>query len=85
MRYGDAAEAAEAASELEELGYSALWIPDVGGDLFESLERLLVATRHMVVATGILNLWFHTPEEVAHSHAALIESHGWSTAPSGSG
>ena len=33
LRYGDAGQAAEAAAELEELGYTALWIPDVGGDL----------------------------------------------------
>ena len=42
----------------------------------ESLERLLVATKDVVVATGILNLWFHTPEEVSQAHAALVASHG---------
>ena len=30
LRYGDQGESAEAAAELEELGYSALWIPDIG-------------------------------------------------------
>ena len=34
LRYGDAGRAAELATELEGLGYSALWIPDVGGDVF---------------------------------------------------
>jgi hypothetical protein len=31
LRYGNADDAAEAAAELEELGFTALWIPDVGG------------------------------------------------------
>jgi len=30
LRYGDKAQSADAAAELEELGYRALWIPDVG-------------------------------------------------------
>ncbi|MTA64069.1 MAG: hypothetical protein F2518_06970, partial [Actinobacteria bacterium] len=57
LRYGDAAAAAEAAAELESLGYGALWVPDVGGNLFGSLENLLEATSSATIATGILNLW----------------------------
>ena len=41
LRYGDAAEVAEVAAELEELGYSALWVGDIGGDLFGSVAALL--------------------------------------------
>ena len=63
LRYGDPAESAEAAAELESLGYTALWIPDVGGDLFAALENLLGATPTTTVATGILNLWMHEPSE----------------------
>lgn len=44
LRYGDAAEKREAAAELDELGYSALWIPDMGGDVFGALRDLLDAT-----------------------------------------
>jgi probable F420-dependent oxidoreductase len=76
LRYGDSVIAAEAAAELEELGYSALWIPDIGGDVFEAVERLMAATRTTTIATGILNLWMHTPEETAQSHARLIAAHG---------
>jgi probable F420-dependent oxidoreductase len=76
LRYGDAGEAAEAAAELESLGYSALWIPDAGGDLFGSIERLLGATTGITVATGILNLWMHTPEETAEAYAGFTENHG---------
>lgn len=76
LRYGDPAEAAEAAAELEELGYSALWVPDVGGDLFERVERLMAATRTATIATGILNLWMHSADETADTHARLTAAHG---------
>lgn len=76
LRYGDPAESAEAAVELEELGFSALWIPDVGGPVFDAVGRLLAATSRTVIATGILNLWMHSPTEVAASYAALTASHG---------
>jgi alkanesulfonate monooxygenase SsuD/methylene tetrahydromethanopterin reductase-like flavin-dependent oxidoreductase (luciferase family) len=62
LRYGDPTEVSEAAAELDELGYSALWFPDAGGDVFGAVERLLRATRSAVVATGVLNLWMHSPE-----------------------
>jgi probable F420-dependent oxidoreductase len=76
LRYGDEAEAADAASELEELGYTALWIPDVGGDVLGAAGNLLQATGRVTVATGILNLWLHTAEETASGHAALADAHG---------
>ncbi|NJP92915.1 LLM class F420-dependent oxidoreductase [Nonomuraea sp. FMUSA5-5] len=71
LRFGDPGEAADAAAELEELGYSALWFPDGGGPVFEAVTHLLTATRRIVVATGILNLWMHDPAYVAASFASL--------------
>jgi probable F420-dependent oxidoreductase len=76
LRYGDPAEISEAAAELEELGYSGLWIPDIGGDVFGAVELLMKSTKRSVVATGILNLWMHTPEETAGHHARLASTHG---------
>jgi probable F420-dependent oxidoreductase len=76
LRHGDAHETAAAAAELESLGYSALWIPDVGGDVFGAVANLLGATSTATVATGILNLWMHTAEEAAAQHAALTAQHG---------
>ena len=76
LRYGDAGEIGEAAAELDELGYSALWIPDVGGDVFSSVEVLMAATKRALVATGIVNLWMHSPEESAEAHARLTKAHG---------
>jgi probable F420-dependent oxidoreductase len=76
LRYGDAAESAEAAAELEELGFTALWIPDVGGPVLDSVALLLSSTKQTVVATGILNLWMHEPSDVAASYASLTAEHG---------
>lgn len=76
LRYGDPGQAAEAAAELEELGFGTLWIPDVGGAVFESVGQLLSATRRTVIATGILNLWMHTPADVAAAYASLTATHG---------
>jgi probable F420-dependent oxidoreductase len=76
LRYGDVKAAATHATELERLGYTALWIPDVGGDLFGPLASLLAATTTATVATGILNVWMHTPDEAAAQHAALTAEHG---------
>jgi probable F420-dependent oxidoreductase len=76
LRYGDAGEAADAAAELEELGFAALWIPDVGGPLFDSIDNLLSATKQAVIATGILNLWMHEPPEVAKRYTSLTKTHG---------
>lgn len=75
LRHGDPGECREAAGELEELGFRALWVPDVGGPLFEDLERLLASTRDTVVATGILNLWLRSPAETAEKHAAFARAH----------
>jgi probable F420-dependent oxidoreductase len=76
LRYGDPSEAGDAAAELEALGYTAVWIPDVGGELFGPLERLLAATDRVIVATGILNLWMHEPAEAARRHHELTAVHG---------
>jgi probable F420-dependent oxidoreductase len=76
LRYGDPAEAAEAAAELEELGFAALWIPDVGGPVFDAVGNLLASTQRVLIATGILNLWMHEPSEVAAKYAALSAQHG---------
>jgi probable F420-dependent oxidoreductase len=69
LRYGDRGEIAESVAELDQLGYRAVWIPDVGGDVFGSIEHLLGAAPRIGVATGILNVWMHAPEEVAERSA----------------
>ncbi|MGX7681510.1 LLM class F420-dependent oxidoreductase [Jatrophihabitans sp. DSM 45814] len=76
LRFGDRSESAEAAAELEELGFSAVWIPDTGGAVFAAVAHLLAATDQMVVATGILNLWMNSPEATAAAYAELSAAHG---------
>jgi len=65
FRFGDEGFVTEAAAELEELGYGALWFPGGrGGDLLARIDLILDATQRCVVATGILNVWMHEPAEV---------------------
>ncbi len=73
LRYHDPGEIADAAAEIEALGYAAIWIPDVGGDVFGALDQLLAATSTITVATGILNIWMHPAAEAAAWWAALPE------------
>jgi probable F420-dependent oxidoreductase len=64
----------EAAEELEELGYGALWL---GGSPAPARVRpFLERTSTMAVASGILNVWRHDPAGVAPEHAALNEEFG---------
>lgn len=48
----------ELACELEELGYGAIWLPEVAGrDVMVHMGMLLAATERLVMATGIANIW----------------------------
>ncbi|GAA5144920.1 LLM class F420-dependent oxidoreductase [Pseudonocardia eucalypti] len=76
LRFGPEDEACAAAAEAERLGYSAVWVPDPGGeDLFPRLAALLAATSTITVATGILNLWMHEPAVVGARYAELSAKH----------
>ncbi len=76
LRRADPAAISEAAAELDELGFGAIWIPGGhGGDVFGDAARLLAATTRATVATGILNIWMHTPDEAATGHATLTGEH----------
>jgi probable F420-dependent oxidoreductase len=75
-RHPDEDEQRDAAAELEELGYSALWIPGgQGGPVFDVAGTLLRATREVTVATGILNVWKHDPEVAAAERAQLDDAY----------
>lgn len=66
LRFGTGEAPLTAAAELEDLGYGTLWIPGgVGGDITGDLDRLLGATRRIAIATGIINVWKHEPEDLA--------------------
>lgn len=52
------AQSQEHAAELEELGYGAIWVPEmVGRDAFVNCTLLLSATNRIVMATGIASIW----------------------------
>jgi len=74
-RHEDAEEVADVAAELEELGYAAIWLP--GGDpatAIHALSGVLRATSSVTVASGILSVWMHDPEELAAQRAELSDS-----------
>jgi probable F420-dependent oxidoreductase len=74
-RHADEAEVADAATELDELGYSALWMPGgERGGVFNRLSALIRATSTATVASGILSIWVHDPEIVAAERAQLYDA-----------
>jgi probable F420-dependent oxidoreductase len=77
LRFGDRAEALEAVRELEQLGFGALWVPGGAGDdeLLPVIGEQLAATRQVVFATGILNVFGHDPQDVARAHAQLDDAY----------
>ena len=71
----DPGEVADAAAELDALGYSSLWIPCSGLGTFAAVERLLAATDRITVATGVLNVWLY-PVATAAECARIRAAHG---------
>ncbi|GHB96602.1 LLM class F420-dependent oxidoreductase [Streptomyces anthocyanicus] len=68
-----AAERAEAAAELERLGYGALWLG--GNSAARHAAPLIRATERIVVGTSIQSIWEHEPSEAAAGFAELEVSH----------
>lgn len=72
LRFGDKADGARGAAEIEALGYGAIWVPGgIGGDITGDIDHLLGATSRIVIAAGILNIWKHEPGEIADWFNAL--------------
>lgn len=69
-------QAKEVAAEIEELGFSGLWLsaghdqglPTIFGDLLD-------ATTSMTIASGIVSIWHATPDESAAAFADLEQKH----------
>ncbi|QLJ04037.1 LLM class F420-dependent oxidoreductase [Streptomyces sp. NEAU-sy36] len=65
------ARARDAAAELDDLGFGALWVPEaVAREPFANAALLLQATTRMTVATGIASL---------HARTAMTMNAGWRT------
>lgn len=70
-----AAQAQEQAAELEELGYGAVWLPEVAGrDPFVHLALLLSKTTRLIGATGIANIYARDGVAMAEAVKALTEA-----------
>ncbi|HWM35787.1 MAG TPA: LLM class F420-dependent oxidoreductase [Streptomyces sp.] len=67
-------EISEAAAELDELGYGAIWVGGSPG--LDQIEPVLASTSRITVGTSILSIWQHTAADVAAGHAALNAAHG---------
>jgi probable F420-dependent oxidoreductase len=77
LRYNpDRGARAAAAAELEDLGYTAIFIPDAGGDVLGAVEHLLGATQRISIATGVLNIWLHDAAEVAGRRTGIMTRFG---------
>jgi probable F420-dependent oxidoreductase len=69
--------AREVASELEALGYSALWVPEaVGREAATHAALLLGATERLVVGTGVANMWQRSAWAAAAAQRLLADASG---------
>lgn len=61
--------AGEAARLVESLGFGAFWLG--GSPKLPAVRPLLEATEHLIVATGIVNVWANGPAQLAAEYAQL--------------
>ena len=68
-------QAVELAAEAEELGYGAIWYPEiVGRDPFVMAALLLQGTSSIKVATGIANIYARDPMTMANAQRTIEEA-----------
>ena len=67
---------AAAAAELDALGYWALWVPDVGGDVFGAVDTCWRRPPGRPSPPGSSISGCTAPTETADAHARLTASHG---------
>src|SRR5215471_17482830 len=66
----------EAARELEELGYGAIWFGEAAGrEALTHAGLLLAGSRRIVVATGIANIYGRDPLTMASAQKTLAEAY----------
>ncbi|MFI7140229.1 LLM class F420-dependent oxidoreductase [Streptomyces massasporeus] len=66
-------ELTEAAAELEELGYGAVWLG--GNSSAANAAPLIEATSKLTVGTSIQSIWQHEPDAAATAFAELESAH----------
>src|SRR3989441_6180423 len=71
-----AAKVQEAAGELEELAFGAIWFGEAAGrEALTHAGLLLAATRRIVIATGIANIYARDPVAMASGQKTLAEAY----------
>lgn len=71
-----AAQAQEAAAELEELGFGALWFGEsTGREALTNAGLLLAGTKRIVIGTGIANIYGRDPVTMAAAQKTLAEAY----------
>jgi probable F420-dependent oxidoreductase len=71
-----AARMQEAAAELEELGYGAIWYGEATGrEALTKAALLLAGTKRAVIATGIANIYGRDPVTMAAGQKTLAEAY----------
>jgi probable F420-dependent oxidoreductase len=71
------AQAVEATREIEELGYSALWLGELSGrEAMTQATLLLSATSRLKVATGVATVYGRDPVTMAQAQRTLHECFG---------
>ncbi|MEK6208288.1 MAG: TIGR03620 family F420-dependent LLM class oxidoreductase [Chloroflexota bacterium] len=65
------------ARAIESLGYPLLWIPESLGskEAFAHVGLLLAATKKLIVATGIANIWARDAVAMANGARALVDAY----------
>jgi probable F420-dependent oxidoreductase len=65
------------ARAIESLGFKALWIPESLGskEAFAHASLLLSATKTLIVATGIANIWARDAVAMANGARALVDAY----------
>jgi probable F420-dependent oxidoreductase len=76
LGWAPAAVERDIAAEVEELGYGALWYSEAhnGKESLSHGALLLAATRRIVVASGIANIWVRDPMAMVAGANALAEA-----------
>ena len=70
------AKAQEAAAELEQLGFGAIWFGEAyGREAFTHAGLLLAATGRIAIATGIANIYARDPVTMAAAQKTLAEAY----------
>ncbi len=72
-----AADEGRLAQEVESLGFKALWIPESLGskEIFAHASILLAATKTLIVASGIANIWARDPVAMSNGARTLQEAY----------